>query len=85
MIPPNRFGTVNPGVYRGSYPTLRNYRFLSRLQIKTIVSLIPETPNADLTSFAQMAGATIVHVPVSRLTTLNETLASTLISAINVQ
>ncbi len=84
LTPPLRYGCVNPGVHRGSFPTLRNYRFLSRLQVKTIISLTPESPNADLISFSEMAGATIMHFSIVRTTNLTENLANTLISAINV-
>jgi hypothetical protein len=57
---------------------------LSRLQVKTIISLTPEGPNADLISFSEMAGATIVHYPIIRTTLLAESVAASLISAINV-
>lgn len=84
LVPPMRYGTVNPGIHRGAYPTLRNFRFLSRLQTKTIISLTPEAPNADLVAFASMAGATIHHISINRMAAINESLALVLISAINV-
>lgn len=84
LVPPMRYGTINPGIYRGGYPTLRNYRFLSRLQLKTIISLTPEPPNADVVSFAQMSGANVVHHQIMRMQVLNDALATQLISAINV-
>ena len=32
-IPPLRFGIVNKYLYRGAYPVLRNFHFLSRLKV----------------------------------------------------
>jgi hypothetical protein len=84
LIPPVRFGHVNPGVTRGAYPTLRNFRFLSRLQLKTIVSLTPEPPIADLVLFAEMAGIKLVHFPIGRMAGLSEAVQSTITSAVNV-
>ncbi len=84
LVPPMRFGNVNPGIHRGAYPTLRNYRFLSRLQVKTIVSFTPEYPNSDLVSYTQMAGANIVHFQINRTTVLNDALSNALIMAVNV-
>jgi hypothetical protein len=84
LTPPTRFAYVNPGVSRGAYPTLRNFRFLSRLQLKTIVSLTPEPPTADLVLFADMAGIQLVHLQVTRLCPLSEGLQETLVNAVNV-
>jgi len=41
----------NEFVYRGAYPTLKNFRFLSDLNLKCMISLIPEKPTKDLTDF----------------------------------
>lgn len=84
LVPPARFAHVCPGVMRGAYPTLRNFRFLSRLQLKTIISLTPEAPTADLVLFSEMAGLKIVHFPIARMATLSDALQSTIISAVNV-
>jgi tyrosine-protein phosphatase OCA6 len=51
LVPPLRFATVDEGVYRGAYPSLANFRFLRRLQLRTIVSLLPDQPSADLLQF----------------------------------
>jgi hypothetical protein len=52
--------------------------------VKTIVSLTPESPTADLISFSEMAGAKIVHYSIIRTTIFAENVATILISAINV-
>ena len=84
LTPPTRFGYVNPGVSRGGYPTLRNFRFLSRLQLKTIVSLTPEAPTTDLVLFAEMAGIKLVHFPITRTSAMSDNMQATLTSALNV-
>lgn len=56
---------VEIGVSRGAYPVLRNFRHLSRLRLKTIVSLIPEPPSADLVEFAKVAGIELIYIQVS--------------------
>ena len=48
LVPPLRFSQVEEGVYRGAYPSLVNHRFLTRLRLRTIVSLLPEEPTPDL-------------------------------------
>jgi hypothetical protein len=85
MYPPLRFGVVNPGIYRGGYPTLPNYRYLSRLQLKTIISLTPEPPVQDLITFGEMAGATCIHIPILRTAPLNEGLLANIVQALMVR
>lgn len=75
LYPPFRYGIVHTGIYRGAYPTLPNFRFLSRLQLKTIISLTPEDPINDLKAFAEMAGVTIRHYPISRNAPLSEVMS----------
>ncbi|KAL9642117.1 hypothetical protein ABK040_007122 [Willaertia magna] len=53
LNPPFRFRCVAPNIYIGAYPTLRNFRYLKRLKLKTIISLIPEKPITDLVEFCE--------------------------------
>lgn len=85
LVPPIRFGHVNPGVTRGAYPTLRNFRHLSRFQLKTIISLTPEPPISDLQLFAEMAGIKLIHLPISRMASLTEAAQATVVTALNVR
>lgn len=67
LFPPLRFATVEEGVYRGAYPTLRNMRFLRRLQLRTVVSLTPHSPSNDLEEWCEAEEAQLIHhttVPV---------------------
>ncbi|ETV99942.1 hypothetical protein H310_07962 [Aphanomyces invadans] len=56
IIPPFRFTTVENRLYRGAYPTLPNFRFLRRLKLKTLISVIPEKPTKDLVDFCMHEG-----------------------------
>ena len=62
---PLRFNTIENNLYRGGYPTLRNFRFLKRLELKTIISLTPEIPTNDLNQFCQQYGVNNIHIPVN--------------------
>jgi len=84
VIPPFRLAYVAPGVLRGAYPTLRNFRALSRLRLRTIVSLTPETPTSDLKSFALVAGVDVVHIAVQRNMPIGNSLQALLLTAVNV-
>ena len=66
VIPPFRFATVEEGVYRGAYPTLKNLSFLDTLQLRTIVSLTPEEPTVDLARFCVARGVESVHFTAER-------------------
>eukprot|EP01041_Mallomonas_annulata_P005099 gene5099-10201_t len=82
FVPPLRFGTVNSELYRGAYPTLRNFRFLRRLRLKTIISLTPEPPNADITAFADIEKISVIHFQALRLVPLNNQLQIKLCKAL---
>ncbi len=49
-------GLADQTLYRGAYPTLKNFHFLTRLRLKTIISLTPEAPSADLKNFCREGG-----------------------------
>ena len=81
--PPFRFSTINPKLYRGAYPTLRNFRFLHRLGLKSILSLVPEVPTVDLAKFARLCDTNLIHIQVIRTGTLSS-LAASLSRALNI-
>ncbi len=62
LIPPFRFALVQEGIYRGAHPSLRNLRYLTRLELRMVVSLLPEEDRAarDLSEFCVASG--INHV-----------------------
>ncbi|KAJ1821521.1 protein-tyrosine-phosphatase [Coemansia sp. RSA 2671] len=64
LMPPYRFERVQPQLYRGGYPKPRNFRFLRRQQLKTIVSLIPEDRDNLLAEFCHAEGIKRVVIAV---------------------
>ncbi|KAI9101054.1 tyrosine phosphatase family-domain-containing protein [Phlyctochytrium arcticum] len=66
VYPPFRYGIVEEDLHRGAYPKERNFRFLRRLRLKTILSLIPEPPNADLAEFCASENISSIHVRVDK-------------------
>lgn len=71
LVPPLRFSTVEPHLYRGSYPRKTNFAFIKLLQIKTIVSLTPNPITAEtdplLYKFAHDNGIELVHLECAPL------------------
>lgn len=69
LIPPFRYCAVEDGVYRGAYPSLKNLRFMQRLRLRTLVSLIPERdgqPTRDLADFCLAHHVRHVHYQVDK-------------------
>lgn len=69
LIPPFRYCAVEDGVYRGAYPSLKNLRFMQRLRLRTVVSLVPERdgqPTRDLADFCLAHGVRHVHYQVDK-------------------
>lgn len=61
VVPPFRFGIVEAGVYRGAYPTLKNFPYLKTLGLTTVISLIPEPPTVDLEDFCVINNISLQH------------------------
>lgn len=66
FVPPFRFAMVENGVFRGAYPTLRNFPFLKRMKIKTILSLTPEEATFDLKEFAKAEKVQLRYIQAER-------------------
>eukprot|EP00903_Cladosiphon_okamuranus_P006671 g6513.t1 len=62
ITPPFRFGAVEADVFRSAQPTLKNYRFLSRLKLRTVVSIAPEGPMEDETLFCREQASQLVPI-----------------------
>ncbi|KAJ4292351.1 tyrosine-protein phosphatase siw14 [Kalmusia sp. IMI 367209] len=57
LFPPSNYGAVVPGsVYRSSYPEAKNFDFLQSLELKTIITLVPEEIPANYRQFMESAG-----------------------------
>ncbi|RKP00219.1 hypothetical protein CXG81DRAFT_13507, partial [Caulochytrium protostelioides] len=64
LYPPFRFSYVEENLTRGAYPKPRNFRFLRRLGLQTILSLTPKPPNDALQAFCAEHGIRSIHLPV---------------------
>lgn len=55
LIPPFRHCLIEDGLYRGAHPSLKNMRFMRRLKLQTILSLVPEAtgPSRDLREYCE--------------------------------
>lgn len=67
LIPPFRYAIVEDAFFRGAYPTIKNFRFLRRLHLKTLVSLTPEAhPNRDMREFCEHERITVHNIFVDK-------------------
>ena len=77
IITPFRYTIVEDGLFRGAYPTRKNFRFLKRylcgltaltvrLKLKTIISVIPGSPNEDLVEFCKQENINNIHYTVPK-------------------
>jgi len=66
LIPPFRFARVEDGLFRGAYPSLKNFRFLRRLHLRTIVSLLPSAPSDDLKEFCLHENIRLIFIHVEK-------------------
>ncbi|KAJ2160386.1 protein-tyrosine-phosphatase [Coemansia sp. RSA 552] len=64
LIPPYRFERVQNRVYRGGYPKRRNFRFLRRQQLRTMVSLVPGDRDNQLADFCRSEKIERICIPV---------------------
>ncbi|GBB98152.1 hypothetical protein RclHR1_03150015 [Rhizophagus clarus] len=67
LITPFRFAIVEDEVYRGAYPKNRNYRFLKRLKLKTMLSLVPDPPVPELLEFCRNENIKNIHFQVHKV------------------
>ncbi|CAG8569679.1 14673_t:CDS:2 [Funneliformis mosseae] len=51
MVPPLNFAMVAPGVYRSGHPNRKNYPFLIKLGLKSIIYLSSDDFNKELEQF----------------------------------
>eukprot|EP01104_Vermistella_antarctica_P001043 TRINITY_DN11106_c0_g1_i1.p1 TRINITY_DN11106_c0_g1~~TRINITY_DN11106_c0_g1_i1.p1 ORF type:complete len:289 (+),score=40.88 TRINITY_DN11106_c0_g1_i1:441-1307(+) len=66
VISPFRYGVVEEGVYRGSYPSHMNLSFLKRLKLTTLISMVPKKPTGDLTKFCEDHDIKHLHYNVAK-------------------
>lgn len=65
FTPPDNFAMVDSGIYRSGFPKKKNFSFLKRIGLKTIVYMCEEEyPNANIV-FLHSIGARLRQVGVS--------------------
>ncbi|KAK4519132.1 diphthine synthase [Mucor velutinosus] len=67
LIPPFRFTMVEENLFRGGYPKPRNKRFLKRLRLKTILSLIPDKLMPEMQEFCEENSIKLLHLTVDKM------------------
>jgi len=66
LIPPFRYAVVEESLFRGSYPTEKNCRFLRRLKLKTMISLTPKKPSKVIIGFCEEQDIALKHLSVPK-------------------
>ncbi|KAK4525293.1 hypothetical protein GAYE_SCF09G3201 [Galdieria yellowstonensis] len=61
LIPPLNFAMVSPGVYRAGYPNKKNYLFLKKLNLKTVLYLCPEDYSSANIEFFMETGTQVLQ------------------------
>ena len=61
LIPPINFNMVIPGVYRSGYPNKKNFAFLKKIPLKSILYLCPEQYAQGNMEFARANGIKILQ------------------------
>ena len=64
VIPPLNFALVQKGVYRSGYPNERNFPFLVRLRLKSVLYLSKDAYRAQNLAFVRAQGIELFHVPL---------------------
>ena len=61
---PVNFGVIAPGLYRSSYPLYAHFERLADLELKTIVTLVPEPLGFEYENFISSNGIIHHHIPI---------------------
>ena len=61
LSPPDNFAMVWRGIYRSSFPTKKNFRFLQQLGLRSVVYLCPEDYPESHTTFLADQGAQLLQ------------------------
>lgn len=56
LLAPENFAMVEHGVFRSSFPRTKNIPFLQRLNLKSVVSLVPEDYPEAMIDFYKLNG-----------------------------
>ncbi|EKX32747.1 hypothetical protein GUITHDRAFT_156243 [Guillardia theta CCMP2712] len=65
LYPPKNFAMVEKGIYRSAYPTKKNFDFLAKLGLKSVVYLCQEEYSRQVLQFYRQEGITVYQHGVS--------------------
>lgn len=71
-VTPLHYNTVQPNLYRGSYPREINFSFLKTLQLKNIVSLTPNPLDETVQHFCNENNIKMIHIECNTKKNLNK-------------
>ncbi|CAG8551008.1 10209_t:CDS:2 [Scutellospora calospora] len=64
MVPPLNFAMVAPGVYRSGHPNRKNFPFLKKLKLKSIIYLSSDEFNEELNQFVNEQKIEVFHYKI---------------------
>ena len=64
LVPPLNFAMVSPGIYRSGYPNKKNYRFLNKLKLKSILYLCEDDYDPNNLKFIEEQEISSFHLRV---------------------
>jgi tyrosine-protein phosphatase SIW14 len=62
FLAPENFAMVEPGVYRSAFPRTKNIDFLKQLNLKSVVSLVPEDYPVAMQEFYAANGIKLIPI-----------------------
>lgn len=62
LSPPDAFGRVEEGVFRGAGLQPVNFSFVDTLRLRTLIYLSPDTPHRSVTDFLQRRGVRLLNL-----------------------
>ena len=65
IVPPLNFAIVEPGIYRSGYPNKRNFNFLQKLQLKSIMYINEDNYSEENLEFIKQEHIQIFHLKIA--------------------
>lgn len=62
--PPLNFALVAPGLYRSGHPIPMNYKFMTTLQLQTVIYIGERVEEYEYYQFLSQNGIKLVHIPL---------------------
>ncbi|KAJ1631181.1 protein-tyrosine phosphatase, partial [Pavlovales sp. CCMP2436] len=76
LVPPERFGAIDVGLFRSNYPTEANFRFLGSLGLRTAVNLTQERLLRSALAFFAQQGIQLVQLGETSSSEISSGMAS---------